>query len=191
MMRWYEITAPSPDALRNIQKDLKKQHLMVRQRDSHLYTCLSTAHQTFLPKIVADFGGQVRALEAPPPGERIPKLDEYVMPCGEKVYDPLLVGLHQRWCKKCQEVAPSEHRDVSGRRSRIVAHIEPGQPFTIDGVIASLEATKDQLFTKVDLLDKLVTNLKAWRDGREGLAKLEREVEQRLTAAKMIIPQLK
>jgi hypothetical protein len=40
-------------------------------------------------------------------------------------------------------------------------------------------------------VDKLVTNLKAWRDGKDELAKLEREVEQRLNAAKIVIPQLK
>lgn len=197
MMRWYEITSHSDEPLRNVQKSIKEQHLMVRRRDNIMHACISTAHQDWLSRVCTDFGAQLKVLEQPPQGERSAKEEGYKMACGLVVYDPLEAGRHTRWCKKCKEIegkkAPAQvvTTGVAKTKATVVAKLEPGQDLNLDGVITSLEVIRDQFWAEFDKLDKVLENLKAFRDAKLGLTGLQKEVELRLNAARQLLTTVK
>ena len=192
MMRWYSITTQTKEAVRNIVKDLRKQHLLVREVDDKTYACIGNAHQSWLVKVVTDFGGQVRVLEEAPKGQRIPAKEEYILPCGEKVYDPVMVGQHIRWCNKCKEIEQGKRKAkgeiiIPGEKAVVTAKLEPGQSFNLDGVIASLEITRDQFWQELEQLDKVLENLKGYRDAKTRLDEFSKEAGLRLNAARQLL----
>lgn len=177
MLKWYSITASSPDGLRSVLKSLRTQHLMVRKQNGHLVACVSNDHQVWLSRVCQDFHADLKVLEGPPVGVRAPRKEVYVALCGEKLYDPILYSHHCRGCLKCKEIGGA----------RVVAKLEPGVEHNLDGVIASLEVVRDQLMEKCETVDNLITNLKAYRDAKDKLSELYTEVDKRVDAVKLLI----
>jgi len=174
-MRWYEITAPSPEALGNVQKSLREQRLMVRSKDGSLFACISTNHQELLDQVCQDFEATLKMLKIAPKGLNAPRREEYVAPCGEKFYDPRLYSVHCGHCPKCREI----------KGAKVVAKLEPGKD--LNGVISSLEAVRDQLKEKVEAVDNLLQNLKGFRDAKEKLTELSVEADRRIDAVRLLL----
>lgn len=177
MLKWYLITAQSDDASRNVMKSLRNEHLMVRRRNSKLYACISNHHQNWLSRICQDFGAQLRVLEEAPTGLKGPTKEEYLTPCGIKYYDPVQYSQHFRTCDKCSKVS----------EARVVAKLEPGVEHNLNGVIASIEVVRDQMWEKVETMDELLNNLKIYRDSKEKLVELNEEVTKRIEAVRMLL----
>ncbi|GAI47730.1 unnamed protein product, partial [marine sediment metagenome] len=102
---------------------------------------------------------------------------EYLAPCGEKFYDPILYSHHYRDCEKC----------IASKKAKIVAKLEPGEPFNLNGVVSSLEVVRDQMWEKVEMLDNMLDNLKVLRDSKEKLAELNTEVTKRIDAVRLLL----
>jgi len=176
MMRWFKVEGTSPAALDNVMKSLRKQKLMVRRTNGQLLACISTTHQHWLTKICGDFNAVARAMEEAPVGVRSPKQEVYTAPCGEEFYDPIMYSHHFRKCQKCRKAeAPT------------VARIEPGQELNLDGIIASVEITRDRLYAQVEIIDSLMKDLTGYRDTKNQLDKLEGEVKDRINAVKLLV----
>lgn len=181
MLRWYHIDSKSKEGLRNTIKSLKEQKLLVRPQDGHAFACISDAHVGWFTNVCKDFGVTSSLLDKAPAGLTIPKKEEYIAPCGEVFYDHKLAARHRRWCPKCRLM-----RGVSPKPG-LVAKLEPGQDLNLNGVIASLEVTRDQLWERLENLDALLSNLKGYRDGKEKLSELTAEVSQRIEAVKLLL----
>lgn len=69
----------------------------------------------------------------------------------------------------------------------MVAKLEPGAEYNLDGIISSVEVVRDQLWEKVEYLDSLLLNLKQYRDDREKIAELSVEADKRVAAVKLLI----
>lgn len=177
MLKWYLITAQSDEAGRNVVKSLREQHLMVRWRNSKLYACISNQHQNWLSRVCQDFGASSRMLEEAPVGISAPTKEEYLTPCGEKFYDPIQYSQHFRTCEKCSK----------GAKVKVVAKLEPGVEYNLNGVISSLEVVRDQMWEKVETMDNLLNNLKVYRDSKEKLVSLDEEVGKRVEAVRMLL----
>lgn len=181
MLRWYHIDSKSKEALRNIIKSLKEQKLLVRPQDGHAFACISDAHMNWFTNVCKDFGATPSLLDRAPTGLSTPKKEEYTAPCGEVLYDHKLASQHRRLCPKCRSM-----RGLPPKPG-LVAKLEPGQDLNLNGVIASLEVVRDQLWEKLENLDTLLGNLKAYRDGKEKLSELTAEVGQRVEAVKLLL----
>jgi len=177
MLKWYLITAQSDEAGRNVMKSLRNEHLMVRRRDGKLYACISNHHQVWLSKVCQDFSAQLRVLEEAPVGLNAPSKEEYITPCGEKFYDPVQYSHHFSTCIKCSKSA----------KAKVVAKLEPGVEHDLNGVIASIEVIRDQMWEKVETMDELLSNLKVYRDSKEKLTGLNEEVTKRIEAVRMLL----
>lgn len=188
MLKWYEVTASTDDALRNVLKSLRKQRLMARKQDGQLYACISNHHQVWLSRVCQDFSAQLKVLEQAPVGIREPLKEEYEAPCGEKFYDPVLYSHHFRTCEKCR--ATERPAKVPRRKAKgveAIAKLEPGMPLTLDGVISSIEVVRDQLWERVESLDSLLGNLKGYRDAKAKLSELSTEADKRIEAVRLLL----
>lgn len=181
MLRWYKVDSKSEEALRNAVKSLKEQKLLVRPQDGYAFACIGDAHVKWFTNVCKDFGVTTLLLGKAPDGITTPKREKYLAPCGEELYDHKLASQHRRLCPKCRSL-----RGLPPKPG-LVAKLEPGQELSLDGVIASLEVTRDQLWEKVESLDSLLTNLKGYRDGKEKLSELTAEVGQRVDAVKLLL----
>lgn len=188
-MKWYKIEANSPEALAKVRRSLMNQKLLVRNDHNCLYACVSDAHIKWLSDVVGDFNASFTHLPSKPEGQRSPKKEIYQAPCGEEIYDPLLYSRHLRYCPKCQPLISKEPKKERYKKPSkvVVGTLEPGQKLNLDGVIASLEITKDRMFERLEVIDKLITDLKVFRDSREKLDELQQEAVSRMQAVKMLI----
>jgi len=177
MMRWYKITAPSEDASRKIIKSLRGQHLLVRSRNGNLFACTSSNHQVWLSRVCQDFGASLKVLEQAPEGIIVPRREVYIAPCGEKLFDPILFSQHCRFCPKCNPK----------RAPEVTAKLEPGKELNLDGVISSIEVTRDQLQDKVNDITALLDNLRAYHDAKSMLSELTTEVSKRIDAVRLLL----
>lgn len=182
LLRWFKVEGKSPTALDNVMKSLRNQKLMVRRYNGQLFACVNTAHQTWLTKVCSDFNAVARAMEGSPEGAHSPKREIYTAPCGEEFYDPILYSHHYRKCQTCKKAKVPKLPSPE-----VVARIEPGQEFNLDGVIASIEATRDRLYEQVETVDNLLKNLAGYRNAKNQLASLETEVKGRVDAVKLLI----
>ena len=182
MLKWYQITGPSSVALDNITRDIRNGKMLVRRRNGNLFACVSTHHQGWLSKICTDFNGTLKALNAAPVGVRQPSKEEYLAPCGEKYYDPILYSHHIRDCVKCKGLKGAEAAKAAPTPK---ARIEPGMDFNLSGVIASVELTRDRLYEQVEIIDDLLKNLVGFRDAKESISKLETEAKERREAVRL------
>ena len=208
MLKWYQITGPSSDALDNIARDIRNGKMLVRRRNSNLFACVSTHHQNWLSKICADFNSTLKALDIAPIGFRQPSKEVYLAPCGKEVYDPMMYAQHIRNCKECKEILDGKtilaHKAATKAVPRAVipgavvpkaapravvpkAKIEPGMDFDLNGVIASVELTRDRLYEQVEIVDDLLKNLKAYRDAKETISKLSTEAKERREAVRLLL----
>ena len=99
---------------------------------------------------------------------------------------------HEAHCKAC-----ARGRMPAGKLTTIpkpvpskpatIAHIEPGQNFDLNGVIASIEITHDRLFAELENIENLLTNLKAYRDAEEKLTCLGKEASERMQAVRKLL----
>lgn len=177
MLKWYSITSTSSEGLRSVLKSLRSQHLMVRKRNDHLVACVSNNHSHWLSKVCQDFHANLKVLEEAPEGIRAPKQEVYLAPCGEELYDPILYSHHMRSCPQCKVA----------KTAKVVAKLEPGEEFNLNGVIASLEVVRDQLMEKCEMVDSLITNLRAYYDAKDKLSELHSEVDKRIAAVRLLI----
>lgn len=180
MLRWYNITAPNSVALRNVMKSLREQHLMVRKRDDKLIVCASTDHQVWLSRVCKDFNASLAILDKSPKGVRIPSEKGYTAPCGMRFFDPQMVAVHIRYCSVCKTAKREKPREV-------IAKLEPGIEFNLDGAISSLEVMRDKWWERVETLDNLLTNLKAYRDATEKLSELQVETDKRINTVRLLL----
>lgn len=218
MLKWYQLTPHSDEALRNVFHSLREQRLMARKKDGHIIVCASDHHQLWLSNLCRDFNSSMIILDQAPDGVRVPKKESYVTPCGEEFFDPILVPNHVRFCPKCKELAPPKAqapevaetevaetevaeaappvkapprfkapRKYRKPRAPVVAKLEPGVDFNLDGIISSVEVVKDQLWEKVEYLDTLLVNLKQYRDDKEKITELSVEADKRVAAVKLLI----
>lgn len=174
MLKWYQVTAPSKDALHNVLKSLRKQHLMARRHDGNIIACISDNHEGWLANVCRDFNAGFSILEQAPKGVRVPTQEVYPAPCGVEFYDPIQYAHHFRTCKKC-------------KKEGITAKLEPGVELNLNGVISSIEVTRDQLWEKVEAIDALLTNLKAYRDAKGKLTELMDEASKRVDAVRLLL----
>lgn len=181
MLKWYQITAHSEKKLDGVFKSLREKRVMVRRRDGNLFVCASPNHQVLLSSLCKNSGAALEILRKAPEGLNAPKQEVYKAPCGEEFYDPMLYGPHHRRCPKCKE--------LSG--GKVVAKLEPGQDFNLDGVIASLEPIREQLVERFETLDNLINNLKAYRDAKDKISELTTEADKRIAAVKLLIAERK
>ncbi len=181
MLRWYQIKAPSEKALGGVFKSLRGKRVMVRKRDGNLIVCASIRNQVLVSRVCQDSGVELQILRKAPEGLHVPRQEVYKAACGEEFYDPVLYGSHRRRCPKCKE--------LSG--GKVVAKLEPGQEFNLDGVIASLEPIREQLVERFETLDNLINNLKAYRDAKDKISELTTEVDKRIAAVKLLIAERK
>lgn len=199
MMQWYHLKSESTESSRKLASFLKKRRLMVRWVGQLLYTCIGTRHQKWLGDVVRDYSTTVVSLDQPPQVLTKPHQEEYKAPCGELFYDPRLVSTHQRYCEKCREIRgapPVAKQEPKVRRKAIpkavkeaptIARIEPGENFTLEGVITSVETTRNHLQSQLDLMGGLLDNLKTYQTSREMIEELDTEVKGRLDAVKLLI----
>lgn len=177
MLKWYTVTSSSPEGLRSVLKSLRTQHLMVRKRNGKLLACVSDNHQLWLSRVCQDFHANLVVLDKAPEDVRVPKKEVYIAPCGQEIYDPLLYSNHIKNCPKCK----------ASRGAKVVAKLEPGVEHDLNGVIVSLEVVRDQLMEKFEIVDDLITNLKAYREARGKVTELHAEVDNRIAAVKLLI----
>ena len=189
MMRWYELKSESSESSRKIASFLKKRRLLVRWVDSILYACIGNQHQNWLSNVVRDYNTTLVALDKMPEGQKMPKHEEYKAPCGEVFYDPLMTSNHQRFCDKCRTLrgAPVEKTAKPRKRPSVIALIEPGQEFNLNGVIASIEITKERLFSQLELIETLLTNLKQYQGMKDQIVSLGSEVKGRVDAVRTLL----
>jgi len=184
MLKWYKITGPSQVALDNITRDVRNGKMLIRRRNGDLFACVSTHHQGWLSKICADFNGTLMTLDAAPVGISRPSKEEYTAPCGETLFDPILYSHHIRVCAKCKELKGAQ---VGKATPTPKTKIEPGLDFDLNGVIASVELTRDRLYEQVEIVDDLLKNLKGFRDAKETISKLSTEVKERREAVRLLL----
>ena len=184
MLKWYKITGASEEGLRNVLKSLRSQRLMVRKQNDHLIACSSTNHQSWLSHVCQDFGASLAILEAAPKGIRVPRQEVYEAACGEEFYDPILYSHHCRKCPKCKVTRPP--KPAKGK-VKTAAKLEPGQEFNLNGVVASLEIVRERMWEKLELIDKLLDNLKTYRDTKDKLTELTGEADQRIEAVRFLL----
>lgn len=209
MMKWYELKADSDESSRKVVSFLKTRRLMVRRVDGSLYACIGTEHQRWLSDVCKDFSTTFIALDEMPKGLRMPKREKYVAPCGEEFYDPMFLSNHHRFCPKCsalrkevpkeeeptpevetKEAKPGAIRKVYAERApraTTVAVIEPGLEFTLNGVVTSLEATRDKLFSQLEIIEGLLTNLKQYQEMKGQIMSLDSEVKGRINAVRLLV----
>lgn len=200
MMRWYELKTDSDESSRKLASFLKKRRLMVRKMDGNLYACIGTQHQHWLLDVCKDYSTTFIALDEMPKGLRMPRQEKYVTPCGEDFFDPMLIANHQRFCPKCKSIrekAPKEEptregkpgaiRKIRAPKATTVALIEPGYEFNIDGVVASLEVTKEKLFSQLETIEGLLTNLKQYQEMKGQIVNLDQEVKGRISAVRLLV----
>ncbi len=193
MRQWYKIKAQSPATLVRGKRSLKNGRIFVRDYQNgdgeSLVVAVAPAHSGWVTRTVGDLNASLTTMEAPPKGIRIPAKDEYEMPCGEKFQDPIMVTHHVRTCAQCRAKLPKAQPGPKSKNGqvKVTQAFVPGFPETLDGVISALESYKEQLFAKVDDLDKLVQALKNYRGGKESMAKLENDTKVALQAAKNMV----
>ena len=209
-MRWFEIKSQSEDARNNVFKSMREQKLLVRRENGRLVACIGSQHQGWLTKVCGDFGSTLKVLDNPPDGMTVPKKEEYKVPCDEVFYDPRMSATHQKYCAKCRklkaqaqaekptaekptaekpsaETTPAPTLPASKTRLPVIAKLEPGQDLSIEGVILSLEVTKERLQEQLIRLDSLIENLKGFKDSKDMLSELDIEVKQRVAAVKLLM----
>ena len=199
-MRWFEIKSQSEDARNKVFKSMREQKLLVRRENGRLVACIGSQHQGWLSKVCGDFGSTLMVLDDTPKGMSNPGKDDYTAPCGEVFYDPRLYSPHVKYCTKCRKLKtqtpdeaqangtiPAPTLPASKTRLPVIAKLEPGQDLNIEGVILSLEVTKERLQEQLSRLDSLIENLKGFKDSKDMLSELDTEVKQRVAAVKLLM----
>ncbi|MGW8177277.1 MAG: hypothetical protein ACWGQW_00550 [bacterium] len=178
--------------LKKGRKDLKQVKLMIVSKTA-LYVRVHKDEAGFVEKVARDLDLKYG---------RVTDLPDYVTTkCGVNVLaeNHASLTLHEAHCKQCRILKGKEPLPIKGSHKataqdngevKTVAKIEPGQEFTLDGIINSLEITLTRLYAKVEELDTLLSNLKSYREKEEELSKLEQEARERLHAAKNIVSKL-
>ena len=187
MIKNYQITPPTAEAMRDVLKALKKQRLMARPRGGLVITCAGTDHQYFISRVCHEFNSKLDILDKIPEGIRAPSKEEYTTPCGEKFFDHTLVGQHVRNCGKCMEINKQAVLPEVKKKDLVVAKLEPGQELDLDGVILSIEVVIDQLSERLETVKVVDDVLKKYRASRNELAEVYMEADLRLKAAKLLI----
>jgi hypothetical protein len=188
-MRFYKITANDTNR-RKVMSTLKSQRVFTRKDNGDIVVAIGNKHQSWLPKVCADFHANLVRLDSLPKSMRHPLHDEYIAPCGEVFYDPLMKGQHIRFCSKCQAIRKSQvsKPPESPKPSpTTVAKLEPGEGLSWDGVIRSLETTREQLMEKAAELDGLVNNLQTWKSSRHESRRLMDEAQLRMNAVRKLL----
>lgn len=190
MLNWYRIDAKTPEALANIFKSLRKQHLLVRRTDDTVYACVSTHHIGWLGNVCTDFGGTTVSLKTAPEGFRKSRREEYKTPCGEIFYDHILLAQHVKYCQKCKQGAKVEVKVAPVRGAKVVAKLEPGVSLNFDGVITSLEEMRNQLYQHLEDVEGLLKNLRGYQEAKIKMVDLTSEVKLRVQGAKILFQKL-
>jgi len=170
--------------IRKILKDLDgRAAMVVRGGGTVLYVGVPASELGWLDTVAKDIGCKKQEVESLPG------------------HDKALCGIltvsrryHEGRCKACARIraqlAPAEKEVVRKPRVRadkVIAKLEPGAPLNLDGVISSIEVTRDQLWEKVESIDNLLTNLKAYRDAKEKFTELKAEADKRVDAVKLLL----
>ena len=169
--------------IHKLLKDLNgRATVIVRGSRGILYVGLPSQELGWLDKVIKDIGCKKQEL---------PSLPEHEAAlCGVLVINR---RYHEGRCKACAVLrvqkppVTKQPRKPRASKAIVVAKIEPGQNFDLNGVIASIEITHDRLFAQLDSLETLMTNLKAYRDAKDQLSGLEQEAKDRMGAARKLL----
>lgn len=177
-MAWYRIRVENEQEARNVTKALTSQNYKVWRYGSTKYRALITlvgnGHDTWLGRLCADY--HCKAVAIPKPPKSIARQPSYQnMPPIIEPYRP---------------TRPTDPSEPKQDKAVVVAQIEPQQALSFGGVVASLEAYRDRLWTKVEQLDTLITGLKGWQENEEELKRLEGEFHKRVSAVKLVVGNL-
>ena len=187
MIKVYQITPPSTEAMKGVMKALKKQRLMAKHRGGLVITCASTDHQYFISRVSQEFNSKLDILDKIPEGIRAPSKEEYVTPCGEKFFDHTLVGQHVRSCGKCMEITKQAEPPINKKEDLVVAKLEPGQELNLGGVILALEMVRDNMSKRLEEVVDVLDGLRRYRTKRNELAKVYMETDKLLNAVKRLV----
>ncbi len=195
MIKFYKLTG-SEDSIRRARKQLKGEHIWVRDLEGIPYTRLNPDHSDWLTKFEHELSIQFVELPVAPAGIRIPRREEYTSACKEfTTQDPIQKTQHERDCPKCREIEGRGKRHYNRKadhnsRTRTIARIAPNQPFNLNGVIASLEVTKDELYEHLSQVESTLENLKKYRDSKDSEDKILKEKKERLDAVRQVVSEL-
>ncbi len=158
--------------IRKSLRDLREAQTKVQDGRTTLYVQIPPNELGWLEKVAKDIG--LKLLE-------IPQLPVYkTAPCGVNTTN---VSMHKARCRKCRALIGKP----IAASTMTLGKIEPGQELNLDSVIASLGATKDKLYAELEKVEGLLTNLTGYRDAKTKLNDLEKEVEEKMAAARMIL----
>ena len=161
-------------SIRKIMKDLNgRAAVIIRGGKGLLYVGVPSIELGWLDKLVGDIGVKKHEIQSLP--------EHKVAPCGARV---IHLKQHTGRCKACLTLRPKAGKPGV---PETVAMIEPGQDFNLDGVIASLEITRERIYEQLEKLESLIGNLKGFREARDKLTELEKEAKDRMQAAKILL----
>ena len=169
----------SESHIRRVLKDINgRATKIIRGPKGVLYVGVPSSELAWLDTVAKDAGCKKSEISSFP--------DHRKAPCGVLTTDR---PHHALRCKACIALRPKDRSSVSSKASEVivVARIEPGQDFNLDGIITSLEATREKMFGQLESIESLLTNLKAYRDARNMMVELEQEVKDRLKAVRLLL----
>jgi len=163
-------------SIRKVMKDLNgRAAVVIRGGKGLLYVGVPSIELGWLDKLVKDIGVKKHEIQSLP--------EHKIAPCGAHV---IHLKQHTGRCKACARLRPAGGPSKA-TKAETVAVIEPGQDFNLDGVIASLEITRERIYEQLEKLEALIGNLKGFREARDKLTGLEKEAKDRMQAAKMLL----
>jgi len=162
--------------IHKVLKDLNNRaYMVIRGGRGTLYVSVPGPELGWLDKVTRDIGIKKQEIHNLPEHKKAP--------CGALVVN---LEQHKGRCKACQALrttvsAPKPQKAIT------VARIEPGQDFSLDGVISSLEATRNRVASQLEVVDNLLNNLKQYKDAKLMITELGSEVKGRVDAVKLLI----
>jgi hypothetical protein len=167
---------------------------VVRDTSNIIYVAVPPSELGWLDKVVKDMGCKRLDVDELPEHE--------IALCGTKTTHK---KQHEGGCKSCRVLHAQQEsqrpkkekrerkprKPRSSKSTRILAKIEPGQNFDLDGVITSVEMTRDRLLEAYNGLDDLAKNLRAYKDITERIPSLEQEAKDRMAAARKLLEGVK
>lgn len=188
-MPWYRIRCDDDGHRASIQKALKNQNFAVWRygsaRQKYLVTLVGNDHEKWLRRMCADYGARNVAVIGEPPKEI--QISGRAQKAQESLARRRVIAVQVQ----PDTEASGPERPTSGPpfpADAVAPAAESGAaPPSPDGLLADLEAYRDQLWLKLEALDTLLGHFKSWQADKARLDDLLKNYRARINSLRQML----
>jgi hypothetical protein len=173
---------------------------LVREKDGIIYVGTSQKETSWMHKTCAEYSANCVGFPKDEFKKLFPKVgsprreEGYVAPCGVEVgFEKIAVMNHVKTCLNCKQIRATKPLKAKRKgtprhsKSEVIIHVAPGQEFTLEGVITSLETSRDQMYKHIESTEAMIAALKGYKMAMEQERVVVKQKDEYLDAARKIL----